>query len=74
MAKMITSKFGYTSAAETHCLGDLERDLKTDKRWKERIKHGSDTRHNSESSGKYVDKFGQSARRSDGDHAKGKTL
>ena len=41
MARMITSKFGYTSAVETHCLGDLERDLKTDKRWKERIKNES---------------------------------
>lgn len=43
MAKMITTKFGYVSPIEAHCLGDLERDLKKDRRWKERIKNEKDT-------------------------------
>lgn len=49
MAKMITSKFGYTSAVETRCLGELERDLKTDKKWKERIKHEKEAERQRES-------------------------
>lgn len=49
MAKMINSKFGYASAVETHCLGQLEHDLKHDKRWKERIKHEKEAERQRES-------------------------
>ncbi|WP_304057960.1 hypothetical protein [Levilactobacillus namurensis] len=49
MARMINNKFGCVSPVENRCLGELERDLKHDKRWKERIKREKEAERQRES-------------------------